>query len=499
LVATHCNIDNEEEYRMDSSHQWAAPNTEHDVIQASAAETTGNPVVPAVAASNGPIKKVIASVGVLGLLGGATFAARSFAAPSGNTPTEAVQALMEAAEKSDVIGVMEQLAPGERDLMIESGVPILEELKRLEVLSPAMNLNAVDGASFDFQGQAFTETVLRDDITAVKVSGGTITSSGTVSKIFGGTAKDLFGGTSDQKPTTENFDKTTVATVKRDGRWYVSLAYSVAEAARQSSGRPMPTATQSVAPTGASSPEEAIREMLNSVGALDARKAISLMDPDEFGALQDYAPLFLSDLEKETAKVQGKYTLTFPDLNMTSTKSGNVAKVKISKWSLDLKVNSIEGQPAQLVLDGDCVNATYAGKTSKRCGDEVAKLPEDLFGESAVDSGFTFNPSETSRNAEYTVVSRNGKWFVAPLRTVLGSVESNLRSVKPADLKGEKGPLGAFPGLNIFSALMGSKVPDTSELTMDPELNPELSSEISPEISSEISSDSEPTTEPSLG
>jgi hypothetical protein len=244
----------------------------------------------------------------------------------------------------------------------------------------------------------------------------------------------------------------------------------------------MPTATQSVAPTGASSPEEAIREMLTAAGELDARKAISLMDPDEFGALQDYAPLFLTDLEKETAKVQGKYTLTFPDLNMTSTKSGNVAKVKISKWSLDLKVNSIEGQPAQLVLDGDCVTATYTGKTSKRCGDEVAKLPEDLFGESAVDSGFKFNPSEASRDAEYTVVSRNGKWFVAPLRTMLGSIEANLRSVKPADLKGDKGPLGAFPGLNIFGVLLGEKVADTSEFTTDPELGSEFNSEISSEI-----------------
>jgi hypothetical protein len=467
LNACFIKISCEEEHRMDSSENWAAANPELDPVLPGTAQSS---LGPPGSESFGFVKTIGACVGVLALLGGAVFATRTFATPSANTPTEAVQALMTAAQKSDVIGIMEQLAPGERNVMIESGVPILEELKRLEVLAPSMNLNAVDGASFAFQGQTFTETALRENITAVKISGGTVTTRGSFRKILGAAAGDLTGDTSDQASKTEEFTKTTLTTIKRNGRWYVSIAYSIAEVARESSGKAMPLATGSVTPTGAESPEEAVREMLNAAGSLDARKAISLMDPDEFGALQDYAPLFLGDLEKETAEIRSKYTLTFPDLNTTSTKSGNSAKVKISKWSLDLKLNSVEGQPARLFIDGDCVTATYTGKTSKRCGDDVSKLPGDLFGESA-EGGFTFNPSEASRNTEYIVVSRNGKWFVAPLRTVLGGLTANLRKTKPADLKGENGPLGAIPGFNVFGGLLGTTVEGASEFTADPAPN----------------------------
>jgi hypothetical protein len=452
-------IEREEEHRMESSQELAAPNTKHDLAQPGTAQSS---LGPPRSESLGPLKKAGAVIGVLGMLGGAVFASRSFAAPPANTPTEAVQALMAAAQKSDVIGVIEQLAPGERNLMIESGVPILEELKRLDVLAPSMNLNAVEGASLAFEGQAFAETALREDITAVKVSGGTVTTRGSVSKLLGTVYGDVIGAPVDQGPTTGKFTSTTLATIKRNGRWYVSIAYSLAEAQRESSGKAMPLATESVAPAGTDSPEEAIREMLNAAGALDARKAISLLDPDELGVLQDYSPLFLSDVEKQAATYRGKYTVTFPDLRFTSTKSGNSAKVKISKWSFDLKVNSVEGQPARLVLDGDCVTATYTGKTVKRCGDDVAKLPEDLLGESAVDSMFTFNPSKTSLETEYVVVSRNGKWFVAPIRTILSGVETNLRKAKPADVKGENGLLDTVPGFNLFGVL-GTTTNDTSE------------------------------------
>jgi hypothetical protein len=463
---------------MDAWKQWAETSTE-DSDAAPIGSPTGTSADPVLPPPNRTrrAQKLVAGFGVLSLLGGATFAVRLFAGPSGNTPIEAVQAMMAAAQQSDVIGMMEQLAPGERNLMIESGVPVLEELKRLDVLAPSMNLTAVDGAAFAFSGQTFAESALRDNIATVKVSGGTVTSSGTVSKLIGGNAKDLLGETSDQAAKTDNFDAATIATVKRDGRWYVSIAYSVAENARISAGKPMPTKEQSVTPLGSDTPEGAIRKMLDSAATLDTRAMIAGLDPDEFGALQDYAPLFLSQVETEAAKIRGKFSLTFPDMQLTSTKTGNLAKVKITKWSMDLKVNSVEGQPARLAIDGDCVTATYTDKTAKRCGAEVSKLPQDIFGEQA-EGSFDFNMSTTSNDAAYTVVERNGKWFVAPLRTLMDGLLNNLRKTKPADLKSDAGPFGAVPGFNLFGPLIGTGVLGS----MDPQVDGDFGSEVVTEL-----------------
>ena len=111
------------------------------------------------------------ALGVMGLIGGGVFAAQTLAGPSSNTPSEAVQQMTKAVAAGDVIAAMESLAPGERDVLLQSGVPLLEQLKRLDVLKSDLDLKAVKGATISFAGQTFTEVPVRDDIVNVNEIG----------------------------------------------------------------------------------------------------------------------------------------------------------------------------------------------------------------------------------------------------------------------------------------------------------------------------------------
>jgi hypothetical protein len=206
----------------------------------------------------------------------------------------------------------------------------------------------------------------------------------------------------------------------------------------------MPTLAESIAPAGAATPEAAVADMMNKLGALDLRGAISLMDPDEMQVLQDYGPLFLADAETSLSEARKFFTLTFPNLGLQSKQVDGRTVVSITKWSADVKVD-FEGTKGQLLVDGDCMTATYEGKQHKRCGDDIPKLVTDLNGESEQAKQLqeawsnqsvvkaVRNPADTG---SITVNQRNGKWYVSPLRTTFGSMVTSLKNVKPEDLKG---------------------------------------------------------------
>jgi hypothetical protein len=409
-----------------------------------------SPVVNPTPRTGGGWKKAVAGLGVVGLIGGGAFAAINLAGPGSNTPTEAVQDFFAAASTSDVIGLMETLAPGERDLMIDTAVPMLEELKRLEVLQPQTDLKGVKGLSLKFNGQTYS-------ITTVAVSAGSVTTSGDPRQLFGNTLSQFFGEDAQPETSTEDFGKTPLrlATIKRDGRWYVSFTYSVAEAGRRSSGEAMPPKADAVQPAGAANPEAAVREMLDAAASLDARKAIALLDPDEFGALQDYAPLFLADAEREAARAKENYSLSFPNLGLTSQQDGKTAKVQVTKWSADFKLIGVDSAGLQFLVDGDCISITSEGDTKKRCGKELPKLVSDFTGETDAetedllgkyDTGWLSNPSQSG---SMITVQRKGKWFIAPMRTGMNAWVDALRGLNPEDLKGE----GKTPEERITSLL----------------------------------------------
>ncbi len=386
------------------------------------------------------------AVGVLGLIGGGVFAAQTLAGPSSNTPSEAVQQMTKAVAAGDVIAAMESLAPGEREVLLQSGVPLLEQLKRLDVLKSDLDLKAVKGASISFAGQTYTEAPVRDDIVTVNVKGGTYRLNADMQNLpIGGWLRKTMGQGA-QRKTTVSEERAlggkgaSLTTIKSGDRWYVSLLYTAAEQVRTNTGMAMPALADRIPANGADSAEGAVKAMLDAAAGLNGRRLVELMPPDELSVLHDYSPLFLADAEKAAVSARAQYSLTFPNLGMKTQGSGDTARVSITRWSADLRLKSVDGPETKVLLDGDCITATLNGETKQRCGKDAAKLLSD-FG--VLDPGaqldkmgvqFSASLSKSSEAGSVTVVKRDGKWYVSPERSALDAFTDRLAKVTKGDI-----------------------------------------------------------------
>jgi hypothetical protein len=173
-----------------------------------------------------------------------------------------------------------------------------------------------------------------------------------------------------------------VATVKRDGNWYVSVFYSIADNAVHAAGLPNPTAADVIEPKGYASPEEAANAMVEAGSTGDLRTIIAMLPPDEMGAMHDYGQLILdqsgasslssdatdlgvsfSDLSWATSEVTGgtKVSLaggTFTAEGQTVTVTRNVEEGSITV--------SAPGQP-EVKLDESTIDSYIA----QAAGDET--------------------------------------------------------------------------------------------------------------------------------
>ena len=386
------------------------------------------------------------ALGVMGLIGGGVFAAQTLAGPSSNTPSEAVQQMTKAVAAGDVIAAMESLAPGERDVLLQSGVPLLEQLKRLDVLKSDLDLKAVKGATISFAGQTYTEVPVRDDIVNVNVKGGTYRLNADMQNLPIGSWLRKNMGEDAQRKTTVSEERTlggkgaSLTTVKSGDRWYVSLLYTGAEQARASAGLAVPAQADRIPANGADSAEGAVKAMLDAAAGLDARRMVELMPPDELSVLHDYSPLFLTEAEKAAVKGRAQFSLTFPNLGMKTDGTGDTVRVSITRWSADLRLKSVDGPESKVLLDGDCITATLNGETKQRCGKDAAKLLSDFkVVDSSVEldkmgSQFSASLSKSSAAGSFTVVKRDGKWYVSPERTALDTVTDRLAKVTKGDI-----------------------------------------------------------------
>lgn len=386
------------------------------------------------------------TLGVMGLIGGGVFAAQTLAGPSSNTPSEAVQQMTKAVAAGDVIAAMESLAPGERDVLLQSGVPLLEQLKRLDVLKSDLDLRAVKGATISFAGQTYTEAAVRDDIVNVNVNGGTYRLNADMQNLPTGDWLGKTLGLDAQKKTTVSEERplggkvSSLTTIKSGGHWYVSLLYTAAEQARTSAGMALPKLGDRIPANGADSAEGAVKAMFDAAAGLDVRRMVELMPPDELSVLHDYSPLFLADAEKAAVKGRAQFSLTFPNLRMKTDGTGDTVRVSITRWSADLRLKSVDGPESKVLLDGDCITATLNGETKQRCGKDAAKLLTDfgVLDSSAeldkVGAQFSASMSKASDTSRFTVVKRDGKWYVSPERTVLDAVTGRLAKVAKGDI-----------------------------------------------------------------
>jgi hypothetical protein len=395
--------------------------------------------------------------GVLAAAAAGVFAVTMLSAGSGSaTPEAAVERLFDAVGSEDVIGVLEALTPGERSAVRPGLETVAEELRRLGIAPEDFDLAAVGGVDLEFDDLALEGEDLGPGVAAVRITGGTVTTSTrpdelpigpTLSKLL-----DEFDAQPDFEPTTTTEDLTVdapvIVAVDRGDGWHVSLSYSVAEGIRREAGEPVPAFGQGVEAEGAESPEAAVRQAVEAAAAFDVRRVIALISPSEAGALHDYAPVFLDDAEAavEEMRAEVPFDVSVTRLDLTSETEGDVARVLLNGFEASGTLPDL-GR-FSMSFDGDCSTMEIAGEVEEACASDF----EEAGGP----------PMNTEMVV--TTVRDDGRWYVSPTRTLFGALVSSLRLLDREDLENPEAFLGGlfgaglglgFPGDDPFGAIPG--------------------------------------------
>jgi hypothetical protein len=384
--------------------------------------------VPDASARRQPLIVMALSVAIAALLVAAGLSVAVLSGGGSSTPEDAVRGLLTAAGNGDIVGVLDHLDPAERDALAGSINGIAGELKRLGVISNSADLNHVSGVAASFTGLTLSTESLRDGLTDVRITGGQVhTNVDPATLPVGPFLKSVLGDSlSNAKPSSHDTAlKLTVpvATVRRDGSWYVSIGYTVAEAIRQHAHLGFPTS--SVPAVGAASPTQAVADLLQAIGALDARRLVELTPPDEMAALHEYAPLFL-DKAAAAASQPDAPKITISDLGLSSATHAGGELVHITHIAV------------HVVSGGTTFDYSTATHCLKVTGPSVPPIPT-CAGSSAPSDPTAANPFASLHGLNLhpdlgiVVVQNGGKWYVSPLRTVLDDVLAVLHAL-PTDV-----------------------------------------------------------------
>ena len=388
--------------------------------------TSSVPVVasPTPRRSRGKVIGAVAGVGAL--LAAGTFAVVSIAgndSDGGASSPEAVGLqLFEALGNEDVLGVIDLLLPGERETFRQPVIDLFDNLRRIEVIDPSASLGKVGGVDLEFSDlQVNTESTGADDIVKVVVDG-TATSSVDGSQVpigsllideaFDGERPDMT-----METQTDEVGGTTFAAVERDGRWYLSLFYSVAEGARGDS----PVPERGVQADGADTPDGAIDQLLSALEAQDLAGIIATLDPTEAEALQRYSPLFLDEAQQAFRDAEITWSIT--DRTYTVEGSGSRRNVDIDSFTFQASSGNDDSSLSLQYADG-CASFELDGETTSTCEGDGGQFGA-LIGDAGIaDEEATQNLADAVERAfegyspqGIAVHEVDGQWYVSPIRS----------------------------------------------------------------------------------
>ncbi len=438
---------------------------------AAAADTfafAGPPVDATAGAGDAPQRSrgrtLVALVGVLAIVAAGVFAiARLRSSDDGGaaTATEVGTQLTAALSQEDFLGVIDLLLPAERDALRQPVLDTFDHLRRLEVLSSDASLSGFEGLDIEFADVSVREQATNvADIRNIYLSGSsTVSVDGERIPLGSLLLDDVFGGTRPDMtspPVTEEFADVRLTVVERDGRWYLSAFYSVAESIRLESGGDIPT--EGLAPSGASSPEAAVQQLVERMARFDLAGVLGVLDPAEFEALHRYAPMFLADAEQELAAAASEVTVDVSRLDLRAEGSGSRRHVAVDGVAVSV-TEVATGEQVSFTFADECLELVAGGETQRFCMD-------DLTGDAAGDmgggpglGGFDMGEmldelgmDEGQPGAEMAerisaafadfdargiaVHEVGGEWFVSPLRSYLDLMNDGLAALDREELSG---------------------------------------------------------------
>lgn len=388
--------------------------------------TASVPVVdsPTPRRSRGKVIGAVAGVGALVAAG--TFAVVSIAGNDGDGGASSPEAvglqLFEALGNEDALGVIDLLLPGERETFRQPVIDLFDNLRRIEVIDPSASLGKVGGLDFEFSDiQVNTESTGADDVVKVVVDGSVTSSvdgakvpigSLLVDEVFDGDRPDMT-----MESQTDEVGGSTFAAVERDGRWYLSLFYSVAESARADGDVP----DRGVEADGADSPDGAVDQLLSALEAQDLEGVIATLDPTEAEALQRYAPLFLDEAQQALRDAEITWSIT--DRVYSVEGSGSRRHVGIDSLTFQASSALAESSVALTYADG-CTTIDIDGETEQTCEGVGDQLGSQIGDAGIADEEATQNLADALERAfegyspqGIAVHEVDGQWYVSPIRS----------------------------------------------------------------------------------
>ena len=409
------------------------------------------PVSPAPRA-RGRGRLVVGATAIVVLAGGGVASYVAFSDTSGHggaaSPKAAVEQIVADLNHSDFIGLLDDLAPGEKNAL---AIPVqneISQLKRLNVLRSDADPSHLSAVSFSATGLTFADSTvaINDNVQIVRLTGGRITVNANATRLPLSAAfvKAVFPNGKLPASTTGNRtidiaalvrqspDSATrtpaIATQRVNGRWYPSLFYTIAYYATRSAGISAPTPADRIPANGAASPEAAVQDEINALATRDLARAIELVSPDELPALHDYGRLIV---DKAGAPKPASFTIKSAQFSTTSLPDG----VRVGLKSIDVQTKSIE---VTVAVVGSCAEVTVSGRSQSFCADSVPDLIAGGIGRFSK-AGATLTPAQRIAvehlftallGVGVDTTQVDGKWYVNPAQTIFdlsGSVLSGLQ------------------------------------------------------------------------
>lgn len=394
-------------------------------------------------------------------------------APQGGaaSPDELGLTLLQAIENEDVLGVVDVLSPGERDVVRDPLVDLVSELTRLEVLSTDADLSRILGVDVELSNERVTTVSTNvPDITNIDLRADAVLS-------FDGAEVPIGELITDNVPAdmltemrgtrvteTDQLDVRLTA-IEEGGRWYFSVFHTIAELARQEAAPGTLIPVEGIGADGAESPEAVFEGVLDRLQALDLTGLLRTLNPGEAAALQRYAPLFLDEAEAALADVPLEWEITRREFRVDET--GDTATVLLDAIGVE---GTIEGEPFSFEYADGCFSASAAGESVEQCQDSAF---EDTM-------GFLDEAPETERLIEivtdaFADMEETGLelrrtdelWYVSPTTTVTEAFLNVLRALDRSELDaiieqapavGEELADGIFGGFDDLSGSFGGEI-----------------------------------------
>jgi hypothetical protein len=249
-------------------------------------------------------------------------------------------------------------------------------------VSGGLTLDSVAGVDVDVTDLSLTTTPVFDDMAVVAATNGTASISfDPVAFPLGDALAEYFDRDSLRGSATAELGgrelPVQVAAVRRDGRWYVSTSYTVAEYLRLVDDRPPAPETASLSPIGSTTPEAAAEAWYDALVSFDLDAAARLVAPGAGDAVLRYANVWLPSAVDDLEQLRADgWDLQLDGLRMQIDGDSDVRTARATEFTISgTTSSSVASQP---VLDPALPTIVYTFDGGFAVVPAGVSLPESI-------------------------------------------------------------------------------------------------------------------------